>query len=120
MGGLILGEYLLRVLMRRFRLMHSKMWPTVSGNVTSTEYPKAGSECEIVAICYEYKLDGQLYQGCYKNPFIFPVLAEKYAARFPSGTELIIRVKPGEPSKSVMYGQASTSPTRAGISSGPA
>lgn len=121
MGGLVLDvwvEYLVRVVMRLVQVLRSSSWPTVSGKVNAAVYhQQSGLGCNSVEIFYEYHLDGRVYTGSYKNPFIFPVLAERYVARFPNGTELVLRAKPGKPSISVMDRRASISPAQAGVSS---
>jgi hypothetical protein len=120
MGGLVLDvwvEWLVRVVMRLVQVLRSNSWPTVSGKVNAADYQKATFGCDLVAILYEYHLDGHVYVGSYKNPFISPLLAERYVARFPNGTELVLRVKPGKPSISVMDRKASISPAPAGVSS---
>jgi hypothetical protein len=121
MVGLVLDvyvEYLVRVLMRLVQVVRSNSWPIVSGKIHAAVFhQKTGLGCDSVEIFYEYNLDGQVYVGSYKNPFISPVLAERYVARFPKGTELLLRVKPGEPAKSLMYKQVSVR-LHAGVSSG--
>jgi uncharacterized protein DUF3592 len=97
----ILVEYLVRVVMRIVQLLRSRSWPTVIAQVTSSFYVKAGFGCDIVEIDYKYRVNGQSYTGMHKKPW-FGAWGDEYAARFPRGTELVVLVKPGEPSVSVM------------------
>jgi hypothetical protein len=97
----ILVEYLVRVVMRIVQLLRSRSWPTVTAQVTSSFYVKAGFGCDIVEIDYKYRVNGQSYTGMHKKPW-FGAWGDEYAARFPRGTELVVLVKPGEPSVSVM------------------
>ena len=121
MGGLILDvlvEFLVRVVMRMVRIFRSRSWPTVTGEVTSSTYQKAGYGCDVAEISYKYRVDGELYTGMYEKPFISSVRGEDYVARLPEGTELVLRVKPGEPSISVMQNQRFVSPALADRQSG--
>src|SRR6266571_6183782 len=100
MSGLvidILVEFLVRVVMRMMRIFRSSSWPTVNGKVTASTYQNAGYGCDVAEISYKYRVDGELYTGMYANLFISNVHGEDYVARLPVGTELVLRVKPGEP-----------------------
>ena len=104
MGGLVLDivvEYIVRVVMRIANLVRSHSWPTVTAKVRSSFYVKAGYGCDIVEIDYKYCVDGQSYTGNHKKAWI-GFHGEDYVARFPRGAELVIRIKPGEPSISIM------------------
>jgi len=114
----IIVEFLVRVVMRMVRIFRSRAWPTVAGEVTDSTYQKAGYGCDVAEICYKYRVDGELYTGMYVKPFISNVHGEDYVARLPAGTGLVIRIKPGEPSISVMDRQGSASPALANRQSG--
>ncbi len=119
MGGLVLDifvEYIARVVMRIAQLIRSRSWPSVTAKVTSSFYVKAGCGCDIVEIHYKYRVDGQSYTGTYKKPW-FGSWGDEYAARIPRGTELIIRIKPGNPSISVMEKESPVSTEAANIQS---
>ena len=121
MGGLVIDivvEFLVRVVMRMVRLFRSSAWPTVTGKVTASTYQKAGYGCDVAEISYKYRVDGELYTGMYVKPFISSVHGEDYVARLPVGTELVLRIKPDEPSISIMDKQGLASPTLANRQSG--
>lgn len=101
----IFVEFLVRVVMRMVRIFRSRSWPTVTGQVTDSRYQKAGYGCDVAEICYKYRVYGELYTGMYVKPFISSMRGEDYVARLPVGTELVLRIKPGEPSVSVMEKQ---------------
>jgi hypothetical protein len=105
MGGFfadIFVEFFVRVVMRMVRIFSSRSWPTLTGEVTASNYQKASYGCDVAEISYKYRVDGELYTGMYEKPFISTVHGEDYVARLPSGTEMVLRIKPGEPSVSVM------------------
>lgn len=116
MGGLVIDifvEFIVRVVMRMVQIFRSSSWPTVTGKVTDSTYQKAGYGCDVAEISYKYRVDGELYTGMYVKPFISNVHGEDYIARLPVGTELVLRVKPGKPSISVMDKHGLVSPTPA-------
>lgn len=106
----IIVEFLFRLVMRMVRIFHSRAWPTVTGEVTDSTYQKASYGCDVAEVCYKYRIDGELYTGMYAKPFISSMRGEDYVARLQVGTELVLRVKPGEPSISVMEKQGLVSP----------
>lgn len=104
MGGLVIDiivEYLVRVGMRIVQLLRSKSWPMVTGKITSSFFVKAGYGCDIAEVHYNYRVQGELYSGQYKKPSI-GFRGEEYVANMSQGTKVIIRVKPGQPTVSVM------------------
>ena len=113
----ILVEYLVRVAMRIVQILRSRSWPAVAGTVTGSFYVNADFGCDIAKVCYEYRVDGVNHVGTYKNPVFFKSLGENYIARFPHGTELIIRIKPGKASISIMEEKSSTSAEAANVQS---
>jgi hypothetical protein len=114
----IFVEFLVRVVMRMVRVFSSRSWPPLTGEVTASNYQEAGYGCDVAEICYKYRVDGELYTGVYVNPFISSMRGKEYVARLPVGTELVLRIKPGEPSISVMDRQGSASPALANRQSG--
>lgn len=116
MGGLVIDiivEFLVRVVMRMVRIFRSRSWPTISGQVTESTYQKAGYGCDVAEISYKYRVNGELYTGMYEKPFIANVHGEDYVGSLPAGTELVLRIKPGEPTISVMDKRGSVSPAPA-------
>lgn len=101
----IFVEFLVRVVMRMVRIFRSGSWQTVPGEVTDSTYQSASYGCDVAEICYKYRVDGELYTGMYVKPFISSMRGKDYVARLPVGTELVLRIKPGEPSVSVMEKQ---------------
>jgi hypothetical protein len=113
----IIVEYLVRVVMRIVQLLRSRPWPTATATVTSSSYVKAGFGCDIVNVSYKYRVNGESYAGVYKKPLFLGSFYRNYVTRFPSGTELIIRVKPGNPSISIMEKESSVRAEEANVQS---
>ena len=121
MGGWfadIIVEFLVRVVVRMVRIFRSRAWPTITGEVTDSIYQRAGYGCDVAEIYYKYRVNGELYTGMYVKPFISSMRGKDYVARLPVGKELVLRVKPGEPSVSIMEKQGLVSPALANRQSG--
>lgn len=113
----VVVEFVVRVVLRMVRLFRSKSWPTVTGKVITSVYQKADTGCDVAEVHYNYQVDGEYYSGKYVNPFVSNMHGVDYVARFPPGTEIVLRVKPGKPSISVMDKRGSVSPAHASLQS---
>ncbi len=105
MGGLVLDiyvEFIFRVIVRLFRARGSRSWPVVKAEVTATYHDPGGFGCAVANIAYQYKLNGELYAGTDANPFVSDSSAKDYLENYPTGSELLVRVKPGSPDFSVV------------------
>src|SRR2546422_3162328 len=105
MGGLVIDiyvEFLYRFVMGLLKRRGSGNWPEVKAEVMSSECPKAGYGCDVAEIYYKYRVNGELYTGIHEKGFIFHSSGENYASEFHLGREITIRVKPGEPSISIV------------------
>jgi hypothetical protein len=94
--------FILKSIVRGLKAMGCGRWPAVSAAVTATpriSSTLSGGEVEIV---YAYRITGELYTGIHEEPFLLPNSAQEYAARFPSGGSLVVRVDPRNPEKSVV------------------
>lgn len=97
----ILLDYLFRVIMRQVQLRRSSSWPRVTATVNSSSLPNSSFSCTLAELSYVYKVDGEFYAGKFTRPFLRRSSGENYIASFPSGTNLLISVKPSEPSVSI-------------------
>jgi Protein of unknown function (DUF3592) len=105
MGGLVLDiyvEFIVRVIVRLFRARGSRSWPVVKAEVTGTSCNPGGFGCAVANITYEYRVNGELYTGADANPFVSTSSAKDYLEDYPTGSELLVRVKPGRPDFSVV------------------
>ena len=106
MGGLFIDlfiEYLIRVTLRGMNLLRSHRWPITKGTVLgakSSGFPAVG--CPVATVDYEYAVDGVKYADSYNKPFISSGSAAAYADLFIKGADIKVRLKPGDPSVSVL------------------
>lgn len=54
------------------------------------------------AVYYQYFVNGENYADVDAKPFLWPGSAELYVRKFRRGDELTVRIKPGDPSVSVL------------------
>jgi len=105
MGGLVLDiyvEYFVRAIIRLSRAWGAQSWPVITAKVTSTNYRPGGFGCAVADVTYKYRLEGELYTGTDANPFVWGSSAKDYLERYPAGSELPVRVKPGRPDLAVL------------------
>ena len=106
MGGLaidILVEYIFRQVALLLRVVRSRSWPVTKATVTAA-CRRGGYGCDVAEVYYKYRMDGELYTGVYKKPFVFQNSAEYYVNNSASvGADLVVRLKPGDPSISVVF-----------------
>jgi hypothetical protein len=64
--------------------------------------PKIGYGCARAVVNYAYSVDGRTYMGTNVKPFVILNTAEIYAAQFPKGKTVSLRIKPSNPDFSVL------------------
>jgi hypothetical protein len=105
MGGLVIDiyiEYIFREIAFLARILRSYSWPVIKATVTGSR-ECGGYGCDVAEVYYTYRFDGEHYAGVYKKPFILANAAGYYARNsVPKGAELVVRLKPGAPSISVV------------------
>ena len=105
MGGLVLDiyvEFIVRVIIRLLRARGSKAWPVIKGKITGINLRPGGFGCAVADVAYSYRSDGELYTGTDAVPFVWTSTAENYLEGHPRGSELLVRVSPGDPGVSVV------------------
>jgi len=105
MGGWfvdIFVEYLFRAMARLIKTRGSGTWPIAKATVTSSGCPVVAYGCPIAEVYYTYRVDGELYTGSHQKPFISPNSGENYVRHFAPGTDFAVRLKPGDPSVSIV------------------
>lgn len=90
-------EYLLRVIVRSIATLRSTRWPARKAIVTRSDF-SVGLACQVVKVVYTYSVDGDHYGGTDRKPFVFWEIAEINAKGFSPGSEITVRVRPGDPS----------------------
>ena len=98
----IVVEWIFRVTVRFFRELGTGDWSICQAKVTGAHYRKAGFGCDKAEVNYTYRIDGKTFAGTNVKPFVSSRSAEKYAAEFPRGQEISIRVNPRNPSVSLL------------------
>ena len=93
--------YIVRVATRLIKGGGSDQWPrenaTVWSSTTSDLFP--GGLAEII---YSYSHNGQYFSGIHEKQFLSYLEANRYAAGFPKGSQIVVRVKPGHPKTSIL------------------
>jgi hypothetical protein len=89
-------EYLLRVIAHAIKTLRSRQWPVARAAIKSSSIENQ-YVANVAEIHYTYSINGAVYSGAHKKPFIFKSNAELYVEHFSPGTELNVRVKPDDP-----------------------
>lgn len=97
----IVVEYLFRTIMRMVKRRGSRSWPIAKATVTSSAFQHSNA-CDVAEVYYAYRIEGELYTGTNKKPFMSDHWAKDYVDYFPPDKEFTVRVKPGDPSVSIV------------------
>ena len=92
-------------LKRWFERRGSESWPAAEGRVFQAKVKRgelAGWICELT---YSYQAAGEYYSGTYERGFALERRAEQFVERFPSGTHLRVRYKPGREAVSTVLAE---------------
>ena len=105
----VIATYLWRVLARNRAATRSLTWPLIKATV------HGGARCSFdvcrtVEVIYSYSVQGEWYSGKHTEPFMFKHSAEQYAAAFPAGREILVRVSLADPELTVLRGGERYSP----------
>jgi hypothetical protein len=98
----VIVEYLYRVIVRAVKTRGIAHWRTVKAIVNDSACLSATLGCHVAEVYYEFRPDGEIYTGIDEKPFIFNDSCKSYAGRFSKGVEIVIRLKPGDPSVSYL------------------
>jgi hypothetical protein len=79
----------------------SNQWPRENAIVCTSRISNIyhGAVAEIV---YRYSHNGEHCSGTHQKQFLSRDSARRYAAGLPTGTPIVVRVKPGHPTTSIM------------------
>src|SRR6266851_4254546 len=94
--------YVFKSLARVLHLRGSATWSKATAKVASSKSAPGGYGCPIAEVVYTYEIDGSIYSGLNEKPFISSDSVEEYATRFTPGSTMVVRLKPGEPEKSIV------------------
>jgi hypothetical protein len=95
-------EYLFRRAVLTIRRRGSHTWPVANAVVTGSAFPKGAPGCYVAEVDYIYRIDDERFVGMSKMPFLFESNGEIYIKQFVAGTEFTVRVKPGDPTVSIV------------------
>jgi hypothetical protein len=107
-GGLVLDYYvvfLVKLLIRAIKMRGNSKWPVTTATVTSTDPLYGGTGYPTAAVAYSYEVDGSSFEGTNQKPFVLLGSAKRYVTHFPTQSQIKIRVKPGNPSTTVIRNQ---------------
>lgn len=93
--------YLIRNLIHTFRARRSGDWPVETATVGSSRCPSSVGG-PVAEVGYMYTHEESYFAGIHRKPFMSRDSAEAYAAKFPPGSKIIARVRPGEPETSLV------------------
>jgi hypothetical protein len=98
----IIVGYIVRITMRTIKGRGSGRWPLQRAKSTGSncEYSPYGGQ--VAEVTYTWNRGENYFSGAHKEPFLLHRSAVEYAARFPMGGDLIIRVKPSNPEVSII------------------
>ena len=105
MGGFVIdifAEWIFRVVVRLLREFGTGSWSVSQAQVTGAFCPEVRYGCEKAEVNYTYSLGEKTYKGTNVKPFVKSNSASKYAAQFPKRRKISVRVKPSDPSFSVL------------------
>ena len=98
----IVVGYLIRLVIRLVRTRGSDAWLTEKAKVSASSCPSAPYGGPRAEVGYTYVHEGSYFSGMYRRGFILRSSAEDYAALFPADSDVVIRLKPGEPETSII------------------
>ena len=103
MGVLFMGYLWLR---RKQDRNAGRKWPTTGGFVTSTKLEiqdRGEQSVHLATVSYAYTMREERCTGQFSRSFLLYGRAEKWVARYPAGTALVIRCNPGNGVESMVF-----------------
>jgi hypothetical protein len=104
MGGWfvdIFVGYFIRVAIRSMKVLRARTWPPAKASVMSSNCTQHAYGGDYAEVFYKYYVDGVSYADVHNKAFLLPSSAKFYANQFVPGSEISIRVKPGNPAVSI-------------------
>jgi hypothetical protein len=98
MGGLILFKilvFLLRTILRIVREIRSEKWNRTEAMIDGSYAPEHES-FPYASLTYLYSLNGEEHSGRYETGFSDDYSAAELTQRYPEGTKIVIRYRPGQ------------------------
>jgi hypothetical protein len=98
----IVVGFLIRTVVRFFKVRTSQTWPVEKGTISSATCPLAVYGGPVGEFGYTYIHKGEYYSGVHRKAFMLRSSAEEWVARISVGSQIAVRVKPTQPETSVV------------------
>jgi len=98
----VIVGYLIRLVIRLVKAHGTDAWPVEKAKVSASSCPPAPYGGPFAEVCYTYVHEGGYFSGIHRRGFILRSSAEDYAARFPTDSGMIVRLKPRQPETSIV------------------
>ena len=93
--------YLVLATIQLFKARRARTWPKATARITAVHDPMTwGGPARDITFAYTW--DGKPHTGTLRKVFVFESSAKQYSGSFSRGTDIVIRLKPGEPGVSIM------------------
>lgn len=94
--------YIVRAGILRHNAERSTGWPVQTGTIARS-IVQSGITAYVVEVTYTYTYGGEYYGGMHRQPFVFESSARDYVDRFEPGSDISVRVNPGNPEFSFVH-----------------
>lgn len=94
--------FLIRIVIRFFKLRSSEAWPVENGTIFATTCPAAMYGGPVAELGYTYIHNGEYYSGVHTKAFMLKSSAQDYVSKIHIGSQIAVRVKPTDPETSVV------------------
>jgi hypothetical protein len=98
----VIVGFLIRTVIRFFKLRSSGAWPVESGTVCAATCPAAVYGGPVAELGYTYIHNGEYYSGVHTKAFMLRSSAADYVSKIHIGSQIAVRVKPTDPETSVV------------------
>jgi|SRR5271166_6141205 len=98
----ILVGYLIRILIGIVKARGSDHRLVEKAQITGSRCDGAGFGGPVGEVTYAFHHQGEFCSGMHREPFLLRSSADDYISRFTTGSDVIVRVKPGEPEVSTV------------------
>lgn len=95
----ILIRYLIETVRYLIKARGSDHWPKENATALVSRKTRY-ADAEII---YSYTHEGRYCSGTHEKMFRSLESAKRYVASFPTGSKIVVRVKPGSPQTSIVY-----------------
>jgi hypothetical protein len=94
--------YLIRTVVRFFKMRRSETWAIERAVISSVNCPRFVYGGPYAELGYTYTHNGEYYAGVHRKPFMLRSSAESYVAECQVGEEIAVRVNPTQPEASIV------------------